>query len=205
MEPAQHIAQQMAERLEACFRAIETERMAGIPILNPAVEVEAVGMREWQGQWLCVLVTPWFINVMLLPDVDEDAQAPQESIRVGSKRSFSFPGGQFEFIHGNEAAIGSYWACSLFSPVLEFGDHETAVATASASLEVMFEESEDASQKEQEMAMIWAGELPEQAPAEETEQAQDQASKNASDEVEEAPAIVSRRAFLRGKTREALP
>ena len=54
-------------RIEAAFRAILETRMRGLPVLNPAVEVEAVGFRAWEGHWLGMLVTPWFINLMLLP------------------------------------------------------------------------------------------------------------------------------------------
>ena len=44
--------------------------MAGVPMLNPALRVQAVGFRHWQSHWLGVLVTPWFMNLMLLPRID---------------------------------------------------------------------------------------------------------------------------------------
>ncbi len=39
----------LAARLEGVFRAIASKRMHDVPILNPALEVEAVGMRPWRG------------------------------------------------------------------------------------------------------------------------------------------------------------
>ena len=106
----------IADRLVACFEEIRATRMTGVPILNEALSVAAIGGREWNGNWLGVLVTPWFMNLMLLPqDPGETPDAP------GTKRCFVFPAGRFEFIAGYEEAIGAYWMCSLFSPVFEFG------------------------------------------------------------------------------------
>ena len=36
-------------------------------------------------------------------------------------------------------SLGDYQACSLFSPVFEFADHDTAVSTAQASLRALFD------------------------------------------------------------------
>ena len=94
----------IAGRLEACFREIRATRMAGMPILNEALSVAAVGGREWNGHWLGVLVTPWFMNLMLLPqEAYETPDAP------GTTRGFVFPAGRFEFMAGREEAIGPYW------------------------------------------------------------------------------------------------
>jgi len=132
-DPARTAAE-AAERLELAFRRIRDERMAGVPIVNPALAVEAVALRDWQGHWLGALVTPWFINLVLLPGVGAwRAVADRESVW------HSFPSGRFEFIGGSEPGIGPYHACSLFSPVLEFADHETARETARVAVESLFD------------------------------------------------------------------
>ncbi|WP_193368690.1 [NiFe]-hydrogenase assembly chaperone HybE [Pelagibius marinus] len=177
-------AQETAEQLERCFAAIGATRMEGVPILNAALRVQAVGTREWQGFWLSVLITPWFLNLMLLPRQQEEDDLP-----VGSKRSFAFPAGAFEFIRGREEALGGYWMCSLFSPVLEFTDQEAAEATAAAALEELFA-ADEAEPAEAEMAMIWRGELP----AEEESEPEAEGAEESRSE----PTTVSRRAFLRG-------
>jgi [NiFe] hydrogenase assembly HybE family chaperone len=153
-------AADIAGRLEACFREIEARRMAGVPILNPALGVKAVGMRPWREHWLCALVTPWFMNLMLLPSA-----TGAESVRAGVKQVFVFPAGRFEFIRGEESAIGPYWMCSLFSPVLEFADQESAETAAAAALEALLGDGEEESEAERDMAMVWRGELPQDAPA----------------------------------------
>ncbi len=111
---------------------IERERMADVPILNSSLSVEAVGFREWEGQCLGVLITPWFMNLMLLP-LDPDTRA--EERHSGDTSTVNFPAAEFEFIYGEEAGIGGYRMCSLFSPVFEFEDHAAAVATAESVLE----------------------------------------------------------------------
>ena len=129
-EPA---AGKLSRRVEAAFRAIERERMRDVPILNPALRVAVAGMRPFGDAWLSVLITPWFINLMLLPGSEEEARA-WSRVPVGTKIARRFPAGTFEFICGAEDAIGPYQMCSLFSPVLEFENQDAALAAAEAAL-----------------------------------------------------------------------
>lgn len=122
-------------RLEAAYRAIHAERMRGIPILNPALGVAAVGFVVWEGRWLGVMVTPWCMNLMLVPR----DPAAWEPLALGAKRRYSLPAGEFEFIGGDDPAIGEYQMCSLFSPMERFGDMETAVRTAKLALEAVLD------------------------------------------------------------------
>ena len=125
-----------ADLLEARYREIAETRMQGIPILNGALAVKALGMRVWGDHMLCVLLTPWFMNVVLLAREDETENRP-----AGSKQTFAFPAGSFEFILGREEGIGPHWMCSLFSPVLEFADQETAEAAALAAIDELFSDA----------------------------------------------------------------
>jgi [NiFe] hydrogenase assembly HybE family chaperone len=109
--------------------------MAGVPILNPALSVEAVGFRPWGEHWLGILVTPWFMNLWLMPRV----VARWQPIAVGASRHHVFPAGVFEFIGGFEPTIGDYQACSLFSPMFDFSDHCGARDTAVAAMEALFD------------------------------------------------------------------
>ena len=53
-------------RLTAALREV-ARRMEGLGFVNQALEVEAVAFEPWQGHWLGVMVTPWFMNLVLLP------------------------------------------------------------------------------------------------------------------------------------------
>ena len=68
--------------------------MHGLPFVNPALAVEAVGFAPWEGRWLGVMVTPWFINLVLAP-LDP---AQWRSLGQGEKRRYRFPAGDYEFI-----------------------------------------------------------------------------------------------------------
>lgn len=123
--------------IEQTFAAIATGAMRDVPILNPALRVEAVGFRVWEDHWLGVLVTPWTIGLMLLPKRLAAAPPP------GSVRSYRFPSGSYDFLGGFHAALGGYWTCSLFSPPAEFADQDGARQVAHEVLTALFGEDDD--------------------------------------------------------------
>ena len=100
-----------------------------------AVGVEAIGFAPWKHYWLGVMVTPWSMNLLLAPR-DPGAWRP---LPAGEKRRYTFPAGSFDFISAHADAIGEYLICSLFSPLLEFADHETARHTALLAREALFD------------------------------------------------------------------
>jgi len=127
---------------EALFDGIAHARMAGLPFMNNALRVEAVDFRlepsrgpdPVQGtpesaHAAGVLVTPWFMNLVRFPLVRRDMPA-----RVGTMRVRKVGHEQFTFTGAHEDSFGSFEACSLFSPVFEFGTQGDAIATASALL-----------------------------------------------------------------------
>jgi [NiFe] hydrogenase assembly HybE family chaperone len=118
-----------AALVEAAFRRIRRERMADMPMLNPALSVEAVDFALHDGHWLGVLVTPWNLSLMRLPGgVEGWLGAPE-----GQRLMLRYPAGEFAFLGGSEPEIGEYLACSLFATMEAFPDHETARLTARAA------------------------------------------------------------------------
>ena len=128
----------IAARLEAAFGRVHRERMHDVPILNVALGIKAVGTCEVEAGWLSALVTPWFINLMLLPRTPAQAQN-YRALQLGSTVAHAFPSGRFEFIVGEEGDLGRYQMCSLFSPVLEFESHGAALITAESAIAVLFD------------------------------------------------------------------
>lgn len=115
-----------ATRLQAVFENIAATRMADVPILNPALRVEAVGFRLWEGYWVGVLVTPWTINLMLLPG----HEMPLQPLRLDEQQTWIFPSGAYQFMGLNDDELGVCHTCPLISPVAEFATHEEAAAVA---------------------------------------------------------------------------
>ncbi|MBY6262477.1 [NiFe]-hydrogenase assembly, chaperone, HybE [Azospirillum sp. 412522] len=124
-------------RLEAAFREIHTAQMRGMPIVNDALGVKAVGFRRHDARWLGALVTPWFLNLVLLPGEADD----WSGLVPGAKELIEFPSGRYEFVHANRKGVGAYKACSLFSPMFEFASMLQATETASAALVSLFDPS----------------------------------------------------------------
>jgi [NiFe] hydrogenase assembly HybE family chaperone len=134
MSEAAHLLPDPAPRLTAAFRAVAA-RMSGLSFVNPAVEVEAVGFAPWESHWLGVMVTPWFMNLTMLPR----DPATWQPLAPGAKRRYAFPAGVYEFVGASDAAIGDYQVCSLFSPLLEFDDHASARLVAALAREALFD------------------------------------------------------------------
>jgi [NiFe] hydrogenase assembly HybE family chaperone len=118
----------LTSTLENCFTQIQQQRMADVPILNPALQVQAVDFQLFAQTWIGVLITPWFMNLLYF-------QADNKVI--GSKIAHTFPAGQFEFIVSYEKELGFYQSCSLYSPMFEFQQQEIAVQTAQAALQAL--------------------------------------------------------------------
>lgn len=120
--------------LTAAFGEIARTRMAGLPICNPALAVEAVGFRRTgEGHWAGVMVTPWAINLLCLPGNDG-----WPALSACSTHEWRFPSGDYEFTVADEASLGNYHLCSLFSPAMEFESHEAARLVALAAVEGLF-------------------------------------------------------------------
>ena len=128
--------------LEALFDGIARSRMAGLPFMNSALRVEAIDFRlepsrgrdtlpgtSESGNVAGVLVTPWFMNLVRFPLMRRDTPA-----RVGTCRVRQVGREQFTFTGAHEDGFGSFEACSMFSPMFEFGTQANAIATASALL-----------------------------------------------------------------------
>jgi len=119
--------------LEKCFNQILTSRMHGVPVINPALKVQALDFKQVNQEWLGILITPWFMNLLLLPNIDSEwpALSPGETIKR------HFPYGDFEFTTAYEAQLGVYASCSLFSPMFEFAEQADALSAAQAALQAL--------------------------------------------------------------------
>jgi [NiFe] hydrogenase assembly HybE family chaperone len=129
-------------RLQRHYERILDERMHGLDFLNPKLSVEAVGFRPLGEHSVGVLITPWFMNLVLLPGSDEwDALPPGGLCRV------ELPAGQMEFNAGGDDGIGRLLTAVLFTTVADFPDHATARDVAIEILERLFSDAATAAQQ----------------------------------------------------------
>lgn len=125
-----------AAALCRCFALIGASRMLGVPVMNPALVVEAIGFEpcvdaDGAQAALGILLTPWFMNLIWLPMAGQPG-APQ-----GKSREHQIGGECFHFIGAHEDSFGSYEMCSLFSPMFEFASQAAARATGAEVLQVL--------------------------------------------------------------------
>ncbi|MDS4013965.1 MAG: [NiFe]-hydrogenase assembly chaperone HybE [Candidatus Accumulibacter sp.] len=157
------IGENPAPRLTTMYRRIWFETMHEMPFVNTALSVEALGFQRWQpgnpattdpaaalldghpgaaapapaGDWIGAVITPWFINVFLLPG----GGSLWSDRRRGERCWLEFPIGPLEFIadHDPTAEVATFQYCPLFAPPSEFSSQTAARAAALAALAAMFE------------------------------------------------------------------
>lgn len=123
--------QQIAEQLQQTFNTILVDSMQGIPILNPNIRVQALGFHEHEGRILGIIITPWLMNVVLLPAEGED----WSHMELGDKRPHEFHGRTYKFMLNEYDGIGLCQTHSLYSPMRAFATHEQAVKVAQEFLD----------------------------------------------------------------------
>ncbi|QFY89245.1 [NiFe]-hydrogenase assembly chaperone HybE [Magnetovirga frankeli] len=187
--------QQAALRLEQVFTRIALEQMAGLPLLNPALRVEALGFQHYQDGLLGVLITPWMMSLILLPAEEED----WTSRELGDKEPRGFPAGRYKFLLNEVEDLGRYLAHSLYSPMHEFRSQGQARAAAEDFLRGLMTpktpDQNNAVDEELLGRIMRNEELPEgsvQAVQPET-----------SDQGRRGEQMISRRDLLRGRVRPA--
>jgi [NiFe] hydrogenase assembly HybE family chaperone len=139
---------ELEQRLASAFDQIHQERMRGLPILHPGLRVAVVGGRRWQGDWLGILLTPWCMNLLLIPGPD----AVQQPGPIGSTSCIDLPAGRFELIASEEAGVGRFAACSLFSPMQDFADQSSALGTAELIMTELFDPQGPAARQRPELS-----------------------------------------------------
>ena len=123
------------KKLEAEFTEIWHAKMRDVPMVNRALEIRGVGFRMHEGRPLGVLISPWFMNLVLLAGEGDD----WSGLTPGRKEVIAFPSGTYEFTHNSREMIGGYKACSLFSMMSEFRTQADAVDVARAVMQALFD------------------------------------------------------------------
>ena len=117
--------------LEQGFNQIFETCMQGMPILNNALQVEIIGVQEWEGRPLGLAITPWLMSLVLLPN-EEDQWADAE---LGDKTTHVFPNQDLDFQANDLMGIGPCQTYAIHSPMGKFPDQEAALTAAQEFLD----------------------------------------------------------------------
>lgn len=110
-----------ASLLERCFMA-DCDKSA----VNPSLTCRAVGFARYQGDWLGVLITPWFMDLFLLPG----GGTLWGDIPAGQRRYVEMPQGTLLFTAAADPKFGAYQYSQLVAPVSAVPDMATALSLA---------------------------------------------------------------------------
>lgn len=135
VDPTREAAATLAgARLADHYRRVH-EAMRDLPICNPALEIGSIGFRPYGGQALGVILTPWFMNLMICA-ADAEELPPKAP---GETAYWPLTAGRVGFVVGRLEGFGRVDSCSLFSPMDDFADHAAARAVAVAALDELFD------------------------------------------------------------------
>ena len=109
---------------------------SGRPPVNASLSCRALGFARYRGDWLGVLITPWFVDLYLLPGGGE----LWGDIPSGQRRYVELPQGTVPFTAADDPQIGPYQYSPLISPVSVLPDMAAAMKLANDVLSGIFGE-----------------------------------------------------------------
>lgn len=116
------------------FDRVHRERMVGLPFLNPRLSVVVAACVRHAGDWLAGVVTPWSLQLVLLPgggNLWRDTAS-------GARQVLQFPVGELVFIGDEgECDLPAFLYCPLIAPVEHITEPEAAVAILRDALDAV--------------------------------------------------------------------
>lgn len=127
----------ISTKLESCFNHILNENMQGINILNHELEVEAVEFQHWDGRMLGMIITPWFVNLVMLPKNGDN----WDQLALGQKEKIAFPSKDLDMMVNDIDGFGYCRTYSLYSPCKDLPNQESARIAAAMFLRDLLDET----------------------------------------------------------------
>ena len=109
------------ELIARCFR----ERTEPLPV-NPRLNCASVGFTRYKGDWLGVVITPWFMDLVLL----SGGGILWGDIPAGQRRYIELAHGAVAFTAAEENCLGAYQHAPLVSTVASLPDMAAAIRLA---------------------------------------------------------------------------
>ncbi|MGE5472006.1 MAG: [NiFe]-hydrogenase assembly chaperone HybE [Bacteroidota bacterium] len=129
--PVAFHAENPAPLLEAHYQALGEADGFDHAECNAALRVEVIGFGRCAGDWLGIVVTPWFVRLLLLPG---GGQLWGE-IPLGQRRYLELPGGTLPFVADTIDQLGQYQYSTLVAPLSLVPDMAAARRIAADTLQ----------------------------------------------------------------------
>lgn len=126
-------ARDIGARLAETYKKIWATSMRDVPICNSALDVEPIGFRAYSDSAVGIVVTPWFMNLVMVAPTGE-----ADSSGVGAVSPMRLPAGEPDGVAAWLDGFGALRACSLFSPMFDFVDMAVARAVAEEAMKAFF-------------------------------------------------------------------
>lgn len=125
--PARPWPQDPSPAVQAHFAHVAATRMAGLPFVNPAIDVAVADCRRVAGDWLAALATPWCVALVLLPG----GGALWQDGAAGERRRVRLSAGELVFVVDvGEARLPAFQYCPLVAPLHDVADTAAALQIA---------------------------------------------------------------------------
>lgn len=112
--------------LRETFEALRRTEADELPPSNPALCVDVVGWRQWSGEWLGIVVTPWSMLLLILPG----GGGRFRPLTGEERQCWALPSGDYEFSGGIDERLGAYQRCALFTSMDSFDTQAAALEVA---------------------------------------------------------------------------
>lgn len=111
-----------AALLAAHYESLWQEGEQEMAEINPVLAVEAVGFIRYEGDWLGVVITPWFLRLFMLPG----GGSLWGEIPVGQRRYVSLPAETMQFVADEAPQLGAFQYSTLLEPTSLITDMNSA-------------------------------------------------------------------------------
>lgn len=119
--------------IQSHYQKVWRTQMCDMPFVNPALSIETIGFTRHAGDWVGVVVTPWFLNLFLL----NGGGSLWQDISAGTRRYVALPCGPLEFIADDDPEAGLIQYCPLIAPVTTLADMASARQAALDALQAV--------------------------------------------------------------------
>jgi [NiFe] hydrogenase assembly HybE family chaperone len=136
----------LVDELLVTYRETVQPKMCGLPLYNAALEIEAVGFKRRDGRLCGVLLTPWCMNLLLLPEESDEWQ----KLPAGKTVEVKFPSSIHSCLLSAPEGIVPHLSLPLFTTVQDFTDHDTARRVALETLRLLYLDATDKRRATQE-------------------------------------------------------